>query len=319
MDSIERMVHIEGRSASHTTTHDRGSDDVVKIQQPTNPTSSSSPLPTVRIQQATISTSQRFTVPSDTMSLLSSPTMPATVTGTEPAAHSQEKGGLSSKSIAGLAMIPVAVILIAVAIFIYFCMRKRRRHMPAIRHLGSSPPPVPAKDFRSPTSSFDSMASGGKVRSMSAMSTPIMHTGWHASPRPQTHTDAAVHHNPWNDQLPKISADITTAGYAARRVVEEGNDSPIDRSSPFRLKRGDTKKRSSLDPEVMSAWPAPPQPVQPAPLQPLRIGKTYMERRSISSEYFAQERAGRDGRGAQEYWEDIRLELGPDPGPTVKA
>ncbi|UPX12376.1 uncharacterized protein EKO05_0002926 [Ascochyta rabiei] len=243
--------------------------------------------------------------------------MPATIT--EPAAHSHEKGGLSSRSIAGLAMIPVAVIFIAAAIFTYFCLRKRRRRSPAIRHPGPSPPPVPEKDVYSPVSSFDSMAGGGKVRSMSAMSAPIIHAGWHASPCPQSHPGAAAHHNPWNDQRPKISADITTAGYTARRAIEEGNDSPIDRSSPFRLKRGDTKKRSSLDSEVMSAWPAPPQPVQPAPTQPLRVGRTYMERRSISSEYFAQERSRRDARGAQEYWEEIRLELGPDPGPTVKT
>jgi hypothetical protein len=44
-----------------------------------------------------------------------------------------------------------------------------------------------------------------------------------------------------------------------------------------------------------------------------------MERRSISAEYFAQEKDGRDARGTQGYWEDIRLELGPDPGPVVKS
>ncbi|KAF2624038.1 hypothetical protein BU25DRAFT_166146 [Macroventuria anomochaeta] len=315
MRSIERKVHIEGRSAPHTAT-----DDVVRGQQPQDPKSSSpSPLPTIRIQQATISTSQQFTVPADTIST-SNPTMPAKIT--KPAAPSQERHSLPAKSIAGLAMIPVAVLLIAVAIFTYLWLRKRRRRAPIICHLGSTPPPaVPEKDFCSPTSSFDSTASGGKVRSMNAMSTPVVHTGWIASPRSQARpsNNSTVHHNPWNDQLPKVSADITSAGLQVPRGADVGDDSPIDRSSPFRLKTGDTK-RSSLDPDVMSAWPAPPQPaVQPAPLQSSRTGKTYMERRSISAEYFAQERDSRDARGAQEYWEDVRLELGPDPGPTVRS
>ncbi|KAJ4379398.1 hypothetical protein N0V86_005443 [Didymella sp. IMI 355093] len=250
--------------------------------------------------------------------------MPATTS--ETAVPARERGSLSPASIAGFAMIPVAVFLIAAAIFTYFWLRKRRRPGPEIRHLGPTRPPpplVPEKDFGSPNGSFDSTWSGGKMRSMTAMSTPLAHNGWVASPRPQARpsNDSAVHHNPWHDQLPKISADITTAGLQVpRRDIDEGNDSPIDRSSPFRLKRGDTKKRTSLDPDLMSAWPAPPQPVaQPAPLQTSRIGKSYMERRSISAEYFAQEKENRNTRGAQEYWEDIRLELGPDPGPVVRS
>ena len=283
--------------------------------------SPSSPLPTVRIQQATISQSQQFTIPTNTMERTDA-TMSATIS--EPAAPSQARHGLSAGSIAGLAMIPVAVALTAVAIFTYVWLRKRRRRGPAIRHLGPTPPPpvVPEKDFRSPTTSFDSMASSGKVCSMSAMSTPVVHTGWVASPRPQARpsNDSAIHRNPWNDQLPKLSADITTAGLQVPRGADVGNDSPIDRGSPFRLKRGDTKKRSSLDPDVMSAWPAPPQPTAgPMPLQQARIGRTNMERMSISAEYFAQEKNSRDARGAQEYWEDLKLELGPDPGPTVRS
>lgn len=321
MSSIEHTVLIEGRSASHTAT-----DNVVRFQQTNDPaSSSSSPLPTPRIQQATISQSQQFTIPLDITSTSDS-TMPTTMS--EPATPPQEKHGLSSRSIAGLAMIPVAMILITMAIFAYFFwLRKRRRQGPIIRHLGPTPPPaVPEKDFGSPASSFESTTSGGKVRSMTAMSTPVAHTGWVASSRPQPRpsNDSAVHHNPWHDQLPRISADITAAGLQVPRGgMGAGNDSPIDRSSPFRLKRGDTRKRSSLDADIMSAWPAPPQPVaqpvtlQPAPLQPC-TGRTYMERRSISAEYFAQERNGRDARGAQEYWENIRLELGPDPGPTAK-
>lgn len=319
--SIERLVHIEGRSASHTAT------DVVAQFQHADATrlpATESPLPTLRIQQATISTSQQFTIPpaANTMSNIDA-TMPATTS--EPAAPPQERHGLSSASIAGLAMIPVAVALIAVAIFTYFWLRKRRRQGPVIRYLVPTPPPppaVPEKDFRSLNTSFDSTTSGGKVRSMTAMSTPIAHTGWVASPRPQARpsNDSAVHHNPWNNQLPKISADITTASLQVPRGADVGNDSPIDRSSPFRLKRGDTRKRSSLDPDVMSAWPAPPQPAaQPALIQPLRIGKTYMERRSISAEYFAQESDSHNGPGSHDYWEDIRLQLGPDPGPTVRS
>ena len=323
MHPIERAVHIEGRFASHTIAI------VAHGQQPQSPPPtpsppSSSPLPTLRIQQATVSTPQRFTIASDTHT-----TMPATIS--DPAVPAQDSRGLSAASIAGLAMIPVAVFLIAAAIFTHFWLRARRRRGPEIRRLGSTPPPAPAvpekdvRNFRTHSDSFDSMARG-KVMCMTAMSTPVAHNGWAAhvaSPRPQARpsNDNAVQHNPWHDQLPKISADIMTAGLQVpRRDVDEGNDSPIDRSSPFRLKRGDTRKRSSLDPDVMSAWPAPPQPVaQPAPLRTTRTGKSYMERGSISAEYFAQEKESRDARGTQEYWEDIRLELGPDPGPVVKS
>jgi hypothetical protein len=317
MCSIEEQLHIEGRSASHTAT-----DVVAQFKHVDMTRSPPSPLPTVCIQQATISQSQQFTIPTNTMERTDA-TMTATIS--EPAAPSQERHGLSAGSIAGFAMIPVAVVLTAVVTFTYIWLRRRRRRGPIICHLSPTPPPppaVPEKDFRSPTTSFDSMASGGKVRSMTAMSTPVVHTGWVASPRPQARpsNDSAVHRNPWNDQLPKLSADITTASLQVSRGADVGNDSPIDRSSPFRLKRGDTRKRSSLDPDVMSAWPAPPQPTaEPTPLQQVRIGRRSMERKSISAEYFAQEKNSRDACGAQEYWEDLRLELGPDPGPTVRS
>lgn len=347
MGVIERVVLIKGLSTSHTTT------GVARVQQTRSPTSSSSssPLPTVRIQQATvsqsqptvriqqatisqsqptvriqqatISQSQQFTIASDTTMIIQEPTASAST----PPAPANEQQGLSPSSIAGLAMIPVAVLLIAVGIFTFFWLRKHRRRGPVIRHLspsGGPPPTLPDKDFGSPASSFDSVNSGGKVRNMSAMSTPIVHPGWVSSQRsqPRPSHDSAVHHNPWRDQLPKTSTDITTAELQVppRGAVEAGNDSPIDRSSPFRLKRGDTQRRSSLDPTVMSAWPAPPPPAaQPAPFQPSRVGMTYMERRSISAEYFAQERDNGGARGAQQYWESMQLELGSDPGPTFKS
>jgi hypothetical protein len=40
--------------------------------------------------------------------------------------------------------------------------------------------------------------------------------------------------------------------------LEAPLDSPIDGSSPFRLKRGDTVKRHSLGPELARLWPSPP-------------------------------------------------------------
>ena len=307
-------LHIKGRSASHTMNYD-GPSAAAQLQHTADLTMSSAPLPTMRIQQATIFTSQQFTVPARTISAIGGPTMVS-----EPATPAQEHHGLSSKSIAGLAMIPVAAILIIVATFTYFWLQKRCRLTPIVRHLDPShPPPVPEKDFRSPIISFDSSASGGKVRCMMAMSTPVVHKGWHASqglqPQPQPPNSIAVHQSRWSNQLPKLSADITSAGFVGRGAMDIENDSPIDRSSPFRLRRGDTRKRSSLDPVVMGAWPMPPQPAA----QSATGGRAYMERRSISTQYFAQERSSYDARGPQEYWEDIRLELGPDPGPTIKS
>ncbi|OSS45251.1 hypothetical protein B5807_10434 [Epicoccum nigrum] len=324
MGEMVRVVLIEGRSTSHTAT------GVVGGQRTQSPTAASllSPLPTVRIQQATISQSQQFTIPPDTMSM-SNPTAPTQTHG--PVAPTQEQQSLSPVSIAGFALIPVGVFLILVAIFAYFWLRKRRRRGPVLRHIGPPPPPppplppaVPKKDFGSPASSFDSVSGGEKARNLSAMSPSVVHAGWISSQRPQPRRshDSAVHHNPWRDQIPKVSADITTQRLEVppRGAVESGADSPIDRTSPFRLKRGDTQKRSSFDLELMSAWPAPPQPAaQPSPLQLSRPGKSYMERRSISDEYFAQENDSGDARVAQQYWEDIRLELSPGPGPTFTS
>lgn len=314
-----RAVLIDVRSASHTST------GVVRVQQTRSLTTllSSSPAPTVRIQQATISQAQQYTVPPDTTSMwIQEPTQSAPIL--QPPA--QEQQGLSPGSIAGLAMIPVAVLLIAVAIFTVFWLRKHRKRGPVIRHLGPAgppPPAVPEKEFGSPASSFDSVNNGGKVRNMSAMSTPITHPAWVSSQRlqPRPSHDSAVHHNPWTEQLPKASADITTTELQVPRgAFDAGNDSPIDGSSPFRLKRGDTQRKSSLDSDLMSAWPAPPQPAaQPPPFQQSRAGMTYMERRSISAEYFAQDKDNGGAHGAQQYWESMRLELGSDPGPTFRS
>ena len=326
MGEMVRVVLIEGRSTSHTATGVAGGQ---RMQSPTA-TPSSSPLPTFRIQQATISQSQQFTVPPDTMST-SDPTAPTRTP--RPVAPTQEQHGLSPAAIAGFALIPVAVFLILVSIFSFFWLRKRRRRGPVIRHVDPSPPPppppppppaVPKKDFGSPASSFDSVASGEKARNLRVMSPPIVHAGWASSQRsqPRRSHDSAVHHNPWREQDSKVSADITTQRLQVppRRAVESGPDSPIDRTSPFRLKRGDTQKRSSFNSELMRAWPAPPRPAaQPTPLQPSRPGRSYVERRSISDEYFAQEKDSGDARGAQQYWEDIRLELSPGPGPTFMS
>ncbi|KAF2993995.1 hypothetical protein E8E13_001995 [Curvularia kusanoi] len=322
MGELVRVVLIEGRDPSHTPT------EIVPGQQMqgATPSSSSSPLPTVRIQQATISQAQLFTVPLDTMttSIATAPTSTA-----ESVAPAQARQGLSAGAIAGFALIPVAVLLISVGIFTFFRLRKRRRQGTVIRHISPSPPPpptVPKKDFGSPASSFDSAATGEKARNMSVMSPPPAQTGWspiQRSPPPRPSHDSTVHHNPWKEPIPKISADITTVKrleVPPRNAIEAGLDSPIDRSSPFRLKRGDTHKRSSYDSDLMSAWPAPPQPVaQPAPLQPSRAGKSYMERRSISAEYFAQEKERDDARGTPRYWENVKLGFSPGPGPTFTS
>jgi hypothetical protein len=324
MGEMVRVVLIEGRSTSHTAT------GVVGGQRTQSPTaaSSSSPLPTVRIQQATVSQSQQFTVPLDTMST-SNPTAPTGTLGSM--APTQQQRGLPPAAIAGFVLIPVAVFLILGAIFAYFWLRKRRRRGPIIRHIDPSPPrppppppAVPKKDFGSPASSFDSVAGGEKTRNPSAMSPRIEHAGWVSSQRsqPRRSHDSAVHHNPWREQDPKVSADITTQRLQvpSRGAVESGADSPIDRTSPFRLKRGDTQKRSSFDSELMGGWPAPPRPAaQPIPLHPSRPGQSYMDRRSISDEYFAQERESGDAHGAHQYWEDIRLSLSPGPGPTFMS
>lgn len=152
--------------------------------------------------------------------------------------------GMSNVTKIGLGMIPVVVFLCAMWIFFLFWWRKRRLRG-VIRHMG--PPPVPEKDLSLISTSNDSSRRGSKVLNMAAFSTPV-HDG--------RYREAQVF---GQSQMPNQSP-ITDAKKRTDAIVTERaeTDSPIDATSPFRLKRGDTLKRCSLGTEISSLWPSPP-------------------------------------------------------------
>ena len=163
------------------------------------------------------------------------------------------KQGITSGTKIGLGIIPVVVFLCAMWIFSLFWWRKRRARK-AIRNMGS--PPVPEKDPSSFGGSMDSSRRGSKVLQMSAFSTPI-HDG-------QCREAQAVGESGLRDQTGitnqrgKHHTNATVARLTNPGVSGAEMDSPIDGTSPFRLKRGDTVKRGSLGTEISSLWPSPP-------------------------------------------------------------
>ncbi|KAH8725425.1 hypothetical protein GQ44DRAFT_615691 [Phaeosphaeriaceae sp. PMI808] len=133
----------------------------------------------------------------------------------------------------GLGMIPVVVVLAGLYILFFLWHRKRRATRKQTQITIS--PPVPEKDVRSYNSSVTSRQRGSKVFRMSAFSSPVK-----------------------ADQYGQAQFLSQNAAPLSPRKVGGGLDSPIDGSSPFRLKRGDTIKRYSLGPELARLWPSPP-------------------------------------------------------------
>ncbi|KAH7074531.1 hypothetical protein BKA63DRAFT_566203 [Paraphoma chrysanthemicola] len=177
--------------------------------------------------------------------------------------------GMSGGTKIGLAMIPVVVMLVGLYILFLFWFRRRRAARRSIR--GSISPPVPEKDLPSYNSSIASRRRSSKVFHMSAFSTPI-HDGRFREAQflgeraPQQTKVAATKDG-------KIQTTVVAAPMRSPQMVETDLDSPIDASSPFRLKRGDTVKRCSIGPELARLWPSPPTSVW---LRPLHCSEEFL-------------------------------------------
>lgn len=147
----------------------------------------------------------------------------------------------------GLAMIPVIVALVGLYILFLFWYRKRR----AARNKA---PPVPEKDGQSQNGSIISQRRSSKVFRMAAFVAPLHESLQRATPPPQT--KVAGHKK--SGSIDKSIISYPIQGPKSPSMIEAGPDSPIDGSSPFRLKRGNTVKRSSIGPELSRLWPSPP-------------------------------------------------------------
>jgi len=210
------------------------------------------------------------------------------------------KNGLSSAMRLGLAMIPVVVVLTGLYILFLFWFRRQRAARKA--------PPVPEKDI---ANSIASRQRSIKVCNMAAFTTPI------DGPFTRIQTKGARKQPPRTPTLPNIaekqranievapsSPDLFAMHYtptppppstppkrkntdihinmavasSCPAISYAEQDSPIDGSSPFRLKRGDTVKRHSLGSDLFRLWPTPPTSTYMQPgvyaerVRPLDVG-----------------------------------------------
>lgn len=217
----------------------------------------------------------------------------------------ESKHGMSNVMKLGLAIIPVAIILIGVLVLFWY--RKRRAAKKAVQ-IAKALPPIPKKDIASShNSSVASKRVSSKVLNMSAFSTPLDGPYPTVQPIPKSATrfpnlnapilpriDERVptlpkieegslskpftpffnphrsdyFYTPPTKPKPKTKKNSIHINMAAAKSLPNIDelDSPIDGSSPFRLKRGDTVRRSSLGSDLFRLWPTPPTSVWIRPM-----------------------------------------------------
>jgi hypothetical protein len=216
--------------------------------------------------------STRILIEKDTVSPV--PSASAVIESSAPTTHH----GMNSTTKVGLAMIPLVVVLVGLYVIFLFWYRKRRAVRKSIR--GSISPPLPEKDLYSYNSSIDSREGSSKVCQMAAFSAPI-HSMRHEEARVGGKS-TAPHKVPGDKQEGAQVESPAIPMRNAARLIHTDLDSPIDGSSPFRLKRGDTIKRSSLGPELARLWPSPPASVWIKPLATDGLLPMPMSRRESS-------------------------------------
>ncbi|KAF1915691.1 hypothetical protein BDU57DRAFT_452690, partial [Ampelomyces quisqualis] len=181
------------------------------------------------------------------------PSVPATAESFASTTHH----GMKTTTKVGLAMIPVVVVSVGFCVLLLFWYRKRRAARDSIQ--GSISPPLAEKDLPSYNRSIDSEERSSKVCQMAAFSSPI-----HGVRQGEARFggESVAPHEIRGEQGTGIQVESPAIPMRnAARLIHTDLDSPIDGSSPFRLKRGDTVKRSSLGSELARLWPSPPASV----------------------------------------------------------
>ncbi|KAF2128540.1 hypothetical protein P153DRAFT_386659 [Dothidotthia symphoricarpi CBS 119687] len=147
----------------------------------------------------------------------------------------------------GLAMIPVVVILCVLSVICIF-WRRRRQAFRGLRHPTSYSDPE--KELRPQTScETEPRTSTSKVLNLVAFSTPIQEDAVQQLHQKRTKPNLGR----------KFALSIASTRPGSRDSIQPDLDSPIDRSSPFRLKRGNTVRQCSLGPAMNASWPMPPE------------------------------------------------------------
>jgi hypothetical protein len=176
-------------------------------------------------------------------------------TNTAAASATPTNRGMPTATKIGIAMIPVVIVVVGLCVLLFFWRRKRRT-APKEKRLSISPP-VPEKDNPTYPSSIKSTKRSSKVYTMNAFAAPI-HDGRHRKAQFAEEPTA----QPAPDAMSKeedVIVQMTKTPRTSRIILEVPDiDSPTDRDSPFRLKRGDTLRRMSLGPELARLFPKPP-------------------------------------------------------------
>jgi hypothetical protein len=200
----------------------------------------------------------------------STPPLPSTYT-TETLSPSRPQpsiqSGMSFGTKLGLGMIPVILLLCCLWLSFLFWWRRRKAQKGVAL---PPPPPVPEKDGLFLVPSLGSSRRGSKVFNMAAFSTPVQcgdgrwreaqvyrqrEAAQEEEERRRGEQSQRSEHDSFSDIIRFANSDLSHPGSS-----RPGPDSPIDRTSPFRLKRGDTVRRS-LGSEISSLWPSPPPSV----------------------------------------------------------
>jgi hypothetical protein len=171
--------------------------------------------------------------------------------------QASQRPGMTFGTKLGLGMIPVVVGLCALWTVFLFWWRRRKAQQQSQVVSPPPPPRVTEKEFMSLVPSLESSRRGSKVFNMAAFSTPIHNDNewrrgtqvYRESAQPTREATEEDHSDGQNSYTDIIRRAISGASRP---------DSPTDRTSPFRLKRGNTVRRSSLGSEISNLWPSPP-------------------------------------------------------------
>ncbi|RAQ99328.1 hypothetical protein DDE82_008370 [Stemphylium lycopersici] len=182
----------------------------------------------------------------------------SSTTSADPAQQQNQEMPLGTKI--GLGMMPVVIAILGLFVFFVFWWRRRKVRQARQSHT-SIPPPVPEKDYSALLPPIESSRNGSKVLTMAAFSTHVNNNRYREAQvfgQPMDRGIRIVERDQESGQrIRSVTPPRSSRSGKSKKKSRSGPDSPIDGSSPFRLKRGDTVRRS-LGSEISDLWPSPP-------------------------------------------------------------
>jgi len=177
------------------------------------------------------------------------PSVPSGYTPDDPTAP---RHGISLGAKLGLGMIPIVVGMCF--IWFFFLLWWRRRQARKAILIGKLTPLTPEKDRTSFVPPVEDSKRGSRVLNLAAYSTQV-NGGRYVGPRPPRRQEPKQKQRRGSNRASTRMSQLSARSGKHR----SGADSPIDSSSPFKLKRGSTV-RKSLGSEISDLWPSPPPP-----------------------------------------------------------